>query len=395
MAYAGFYLCRKNFAVAMPLLAARFGFSQADFARVLFCDSLAYCLAQFAFGFLADRAGARRTVVLGCAISVGAALMMSQAGTVAAFAALAAMNGLGQAAGWPALVKNVGAWFPRRRRGIVMGWWSTNYMVGGFAGAAFTSWIATHPTLWPELAWRRAFLMPALLLAVIGFVYLLLARNRPTDVGLAEVERAPAQAAHLDTSALAAMLHDPAVWVVSAGALLSKVLRYSFMFWLPLYLVQRFHTSARDSGFLSSAFELAGPAGSLLAGYLSDRFLRSRRLPVAALLYGCLAGACWLHPWLAASGRAGLLFSIAAIGAFNHGPDALLQGAAAQDLGAKWGVGLVAGFVNGFASLGQLIAPLLVAFVSARYGWDSVFQVLTVFSLAAALILAGGPREKA
>ncbi len=385
--YAGFYLCRKNLAVAMPLLAAHFGFSKMEFAQVLLCDSLVYCVAQAGFGLAADRWGARRVVTLGVWITVTASLLMAQANSLAAFTALAGLNGLGQAAGWPGLVKNIGSWFPRRQRGVVMGWWSTNYMVGGFIGTALTAYIATHPTLWPALGWRRAFLIPAVALAGIAIAYMLLARNKPSDAGLPDTEddavaEAPA------AGATAGMLRDPSVWSLAVGSLFSKITRYSFLYWLPLYAVQHLHYGARDAGLISSAFELAGPAGSLLAGYVSDRLMHSRRLPVAAVMFWGLAVACWLHPMMAASGRAGLVLSIALLGVMNHGPDALLQGAGAQDLGAKWGVGLVAGFVSGFATIGQVLAPVTVALVAGRFGWEKLFQVLMILSLTGGTLLA-------
>ncbi|MCX6626872.1 MAG: MFS transporter [Candidatus Solibacter sp.] len=387
VAYAGFYLCRKNFAVAMPLLAAQLGYSKMDFARVLLCDSLVYCVAQFGFGFLVDRVGARRVVSFGMCVTVTASLLMANANSLAAFTALAALNGLGQAAGWPGLVKNVGSWFSRRERGVVMGWWSTNYMVGGFVGTALTAYVATQTTLWPALGWRRAFLSPAIVLAVISLAYGLIARNTPSDVGLPGTDDESGAQARL-AGAMAGMLRDRAVWMIAVGSLFSKITRYSFMYWLPLYAFQHLHYSARDAGLVSSAFELAGPAGALLAGYVSDRLMHSRRLPVAAVMFWGLALACWLHPMLAATGRAGLALSIALLGMMNHGPDALLQGAAAQDLGARWGVGLVAGFVSGFAAIGQILSPLAVAIVAGRYGWERLFEMLMALSLAGGALLA-------
>ena len=48
--------------------------------------------------------------------------------------------------------------------------------------------------------------------------------------------------------------------------------------------------------------------------------MRSRRLPVAALMLWGLGLACWLHPWLACAGRLGLAFSISLTGIMNYGP---------------------------------------------------------------------------
>lgn len=190
------------------------------------------------------------------------------------------------------------------------------------------------------------------------------------------------------------MLSDPKVWVIAVASLFSKITRYSFMFWLPLYLVQHLRYGVRDAGFFSSAFELAGPAGSLLAGYVSDRLMRARRLPVAVFMFWGLAFACGLHPALARSGSLGLVLSIALLGLMNHGPDALLQGAAAQDLGAAWGVGAVAGFVSGFAAIGQVLAPFMVAIVASRSGWEGLFYVLMALALTGGALLAFFSRDE-
>ena len=72
--------------------------------------------------------------------------------------------------------------------------------------------------------------------------------------------------------------------------------------------------------------------------------------------------ACWILPELAATGHPGVpehRFD----GIMNYGPDTLLQGAASQDVGAKWGVGKASGFVNGVSSFGQMFSPYLVAYM--------------------------------
>jgi OPA family sugar phosphate sensor protein UhpC-like MFS transporter len=62
LTYAGFYLCRKNFSIAMPLLSGDLGCTKDDFAIVLFLYSLFYALGQFYNGFLSDRFGPRLIV---------------------------------------------------------------------------------------------------------------------------------------------------------------------------------------------------------------------------------------------------------------------------------------------------------------------------------------------
>ena len=79
---------------------------------------------------------------------------------------------------------------------------------------------------------------------------------------------------------------------------------------------------------------------------------------------------------------------IALIGIMNYGPDTILQGAAAQDIGTRWGVGKTSGFINGVSSVGQVISAYLVGTVSQRYGWDPLFYVFMALALLGGAVLA-------
>jgi sugar phosphate permease len=70
LAYAGFYLCRKNFSIAMPLLNQDLGFTKGNFAVLLFCYNLFYALGQFYNGFLSDKFGPRLIVGIGLFLSI-------------------------------------------------------------------------------------------------------------------------------------------------------------------------------------------------------------------------------------------------------------------------------------------------------------------------------------
>ena len=380
LAYAGFYLCRKNFSVVMPLLSDDLGYSKIEFANVLFGYSLLYALAQLGCGLLADRFGPRLVVGCGLALSIAANVWMGAAASLALLAFLSCLNGAGQGAGWPGLTKNMSYWFHRQERGVVMAWWTTNYVLGGFLATLFAAFVSA----W---GWRQGFRLPAALLSGIALAFVLFVRNKPSDAGLPEIsdELAPAPRSAFP---LVLVLADPAVWIVAIGCFFSKVTRYAFLFWLPLYLTEHLHYRAGEAGYTSSLLEFAGFAGALAAGYVSDKLMDSRRLPVAALMLWGLALACWINPWLAAAGRPGLALSISLIGMMNYGPDTILQGAASQDIGSKWAVGTAAGFISGFGSLGQLLSPYLVAYVAQKYGWDRLFHLFVVISLVGGGLLA-------
>src|SRR5262249_32740272 len=147
-----------------------------------------YTLGQFGNGALADRLGARWIVGAGLLTAASANVGMGFVVSLGGLALLNCVNGASQATGWPGLVKNMSAWFRARERGVLMAWWSTNYVAGGYLATIFATWCATDAPFYRELGWRRGFWGPALVLALVGVAFLAFACNRPADAGLPEIE---------------------------------------------------------------------------------------------------------------------------------------------------------------------------------------------------------------
>jgi MFS transporter, OPA family, sugar phosphate sensor protein UhpC len=94
------------------------------------------------------------------------------------------------------------------------------------------------------------------------------------------------------------------------------------------------------------------------------------------------------QPTLAARGHTWNAVGISLIGIMTYGPDTLMSGAAAQDVGSREGAGTAAGLIDGVGSIGQLFSPYIVALVAERFGWDVLFYVFVVFSLIGGGLLA-------
>lgn len=147
LAYSGFYLCRKNLSIAMPLLSQDQGFTKDNFAMVLFFYSLFYALGQFYNGFLSDKFGPRLIVGIGLFLSILANIFMGFGTALLVFGTWWCINGIGQSTGWSGTVKNMAPWFKRKERGVVMSWWATCYVIGAIAATALATFIVTHPLL--------------------------------------------------------------------------------------------------------------------------------------------------------------------------------------------------------------------------------------------------------
>jgi sugar phosphate permease len=377
LSYAGFYFCRKNFSVIMPLLSRDEGFTADRLALALFLYSLGYIAGQFSSGLLSDRFGARRVVTAGMLVSAGVNAAVGFSESAAAITTLWAANGYAQACGWPGLLKLMSSWFSERSRGTTMGWWSTNMVAGGFLATIFATWAATGP-LMAAWGWRRGAWWPAAVLAAIAIVFWTFVRD-----GASEKHARPSPYAGLRE-----VMANRTVNTIAAMYFAIKLARYVFLFWLPLYMTEKLGYGADEAGYTSSVFELVGALGVPLAGYLSDRVTLGRRFPVGAAMMFALALLCLAHPALAAMGRWGNIAGIALIGVMTFGPDTLMAGAAVQDSVRRDVTATAGGYINGIGSMGQLISPLLASAVSRAYGWDAVFYLLVGVAAAGGAALA-------
>src|SRR5277367_875503 len=109
--YLGFYLCRKNLSIVLPLLAGVAGLRSMQLANIVFGYSLLYAIGQVGFGFLSDRIGPKRVVGAGLLVIVGSNILMGLHASVTWLLVFACLNGVGQSTGWSGLVKTMASWF--------------------------------------------------------------------------------------------------------------------------------------------------------------------------------------------------------------------------------------------------------------------------------------------
>lgn len=376
----------------MPLMNQQLGFDNMALANLITLYSIMYMFGQFVSGYLNDRLGAKTIVGYGLAISVAANFLIGFFPSMFFFSGYMFLNGVGQSTGWSGLIRIMSNWYAKKERGVVMGWWTTCYVIGGFAAVLFATWWGTNSIL-TSLGWRKVFWAPAILLLGITVLFWKKIRNKPyyqqldRSQGLLSIEQTEAPALK-SSLAIFSVLFNPALWLVAIMYFFTKFIRYSFLFWLPLYFSQNFGYSNEVSGYTSSVFELAGFLGILAAGYLSDKLFGSARFSVSAIFLFSLGVLFLFQPALSQFGYWGNVFTIGAAGFLIYGPDSLMSAAAAMDIGKGNHTGVAAGFINGIGSAGQLLSPLAVAYISSAYGWNSLFKVFLVMAFIAGIMLA-------
>jgi len=399
LAYAGFYLTRASFSVAKIgiLNDPSVSMSSEQMGLIDGIYLAAYAAGQFIWGALGDKIGTRRIVLIGLFGSIATGLATGVSSVVLAFGVFALLQGLSQSTGWAPLAKNITNWFSLRERGVVMGWWATNYTIGGLVGAPFAGLMAVYFG-----GWRFAFFMPALALSVVLILFYLLQKNSPQDVGLPTIEkyhREPGSALNdedkgSDTVAegswesILQAARNRMVLLLGSVYFFLKPTRYAILLWGPLYINETLGTGMAESAFVSASFFLAGPLSVLAAGYASDMIFQSRRMPYAIISMLLLSLLLFFFNDLAAVESkmvtAGLLFLV---GFLIFGPDSLVSATAAVDFGTSKGASTASGMINGMGSIGAVVGVTIPGFFKESWGWEGVFTFLAVSVLIAGLLM--------
>ena len=283
------HLHRMAFAPLIPTFVADLGLSYAAAGTLQTAYFWTYTAAQVPIGVVADRWGARRVMAACMLILAAGAVAFAASGTYLESIAARMLVGLGAAAVWVPSMRLVSEWFPTHERGRVTGLVSAGGGLGGTLGFLVVPWLAAH------LGWRTAYLtlaLPALL--TLALIVLLLP------------ERRGAGAAGETRGSLGRVLATRALWPFNLSVLFAYGGYFSFITFLPAFLVAVLGLSQPEAGSITSLITAGTILSWPLAGFLSDRL--GRRKPVYLVSQAASIGVCVAFavvvPGLGASGAA-------------------------------------------------------------------------------------------
>jgi OPA family glycerol-3-phosphate transporter-like MFS transporter len=394
--YSGYYLCRSNFSVTLPLILRELtdGGMDADIARVRMgtmasLGVFAYAIGKFLSGGLTDFLGGRRNFLSGMAASAAFTILFALGGGFPIFTLAWVLNRAVQSVGWVGMVKMTSKWFSFSAYGTAMGIISLSFLFGDAAARTFMSWLLSA-----GFGWREVFFTVAALLLVIFVLNSIFLHESPKDVGEAEPGGNPDNlfgASEESTPRSVASLLDPflrsrAFWYVCLLSLGFTLLRETFNTWTPTYFADAAGLSPARAAESSALFPLLGGLSVLAAGWLSDRLGRAGRAVI--ILVGLIGTAILLAvlAWSDLSTTAGgAVALVAVIGFFMIGPYSYLAGALALDLGGKQGSATAAGVIDGVGYLGGILAGDTFARVSVAFGWSGAFTMLAMVAVVSAV----------
>ncbi|KAG4075300.1 hypothetical protein HA402_003091 [Bradysia odoriphaga] len=411
-----------------------------------------YGAAMFVSGFVAERVSLRYFLTFGMLLSGIFTYLFGIAKTYDIhsmwyFIIVQAMAGICQTTGWPGVVTVLGRWFGKSKRGLIFGIWNSHTSIGNILG----SLIAAH---YVETDWSNSFIVPGFIMGLVGFGIFLFLVDSPEIVGCQECVTSPVErrgtysrvecgsmsdgesdvddtdiivgeqinpsirslrgsvnsevnhrptertpilnqrvnpnAPSSDAIGFVGALKIPGVIEYSLCLFFSKLVSYTFLYWLPLYIQSSTSLGATHSADLSTMFDVGGIIGAIAAGVLSDYTGMS-----ACTCAGMLIFAIPLLLVYQTFGTVSLainIFLLFIVGIVVNGPYALITTSVSTELGThsslegnSKALATVTAIIDGTGSIGAAVGPLLAGLVSSS-GWENVFHML-VFSDVMALIL--------
>ncbi len=400
--YAGFYIVRKNFSMAIPELAP-LGFDKSELSVVLSMNAIAYALSKFLMGSVSDRSNARVFLPLGLMLAALSMMFMIVPVTMlgaehkqAAIVMMAVLNflvGWFNGMGWPPCGRVMTHWFSQNERGTKMSVWNCAHNVGG----ALVGPMAVYGAMWfgswfygseKELYFLiGTYLFPAVVAIFVALLAFVLIRDTPQSCGLPSIEQwrndypknySVAQEEVLSTRDIffKYVLNNRLLWYIALANAFVYMVRYGCLDWAPTYLREAQGYDIKQAGWAYFAYEFAAIPGTLICGWVSDKLFHGRRTMPTILFMLAVAVFILLY-WQFSDNYFIVTASLIAIGFFIYGP-VMLIGVQALDLAPKNAAGTAAGLTGFFGYfLGTaILANIVLGAVADAAGWDWTFVLL-------------------
>ena len=385
------YVDRQVLGILKPTLEREFGWHESDYGWLVFAFQLAYAIMMPLAGRIIDWLGTR----VGYALAVGvwslASMSHSLASSTLQFAMARFALGIGEAANFPAAIKTIADWFPKRERALATGIFNSGSNVGAIVAPLMVPVVAAH------FGWRSAFLATGGLDVVWLAFWLWLYRQprqhpRLSAGELAVIESGREAEPPAGPVRYFSLLSHRAVWAFLLGKFLTDPVWWFYLFWLPGFLNRNYGLNLTQLGPPLIVIYVAADVGSIGGGWLSSMLLkrgwsltsaRKTAMLVCALAVTPVVGIMYAggNLWLAVG-----LISMAA--AAHQGWSANLY-TLTSDVFPRSAIGSVVGIGGlGGAFGGMLVAPAVGYWLDFSHGaYGPLFLVAGSMYLVALILI--------
>ncbi len=378
------YIDRVNISVTAPQMIEEYGWDTRSLGLVFSSFFWGYLLLQIPSGWLADRYGGRRIMFGSTLLWAVFTFLTTLPASIAGISAVRAALGAAEAPNMPALTSLIGRHLPRRFLSRILGF--------NFSAIALGPLVATPAAVFfmVNWGWRSVFYASAAVTLALALLWWWATKW----AGVVDTPASEAAAAEIPAAPDAAPLVDRPfrsleVWGFSVAWYSNAYIFYFFIFWLPIYLTQGKGFSLEEMAGLAVIPWMVLFVMMNVAGYFVDMLKRRsrhslfwRRMIYAGAFVWCAAFLLPLQQ--AQSGAAAVtLISLAFAGLAWNWP-------IAYSLPIEYSApkaGIITGFLNSWAQVAGILAPIITGYVVADGDWNKAFLVATVFAVLGALLV--------
>ncbi|OFX28833.1 MAG: hypothetical protein A2W90_08635 [Bacteroidetes bacterium GWF2_42_66] len=388
--YAFFYLIRKNLSIALPAMMDSLQLSKTQMGVILSLFGATYALAKLVNGPLCDRSNPRYFMAFALFGAAVVSILFGLSSSILFFGIFWIMNGYFQSMGSPIGPKTMANWFSAKERGRFYSIWNTCHNIGSFAIVLAGGFIVER------MGWRFGFFLPAGLCLLGALMVAWKMQDRPESVGLP-----PIQVYHgdvvkntvMDTNESAKelfqkyVLRNSRIWLLAFSCMLIYMVRYGLGDWGVTYLTEVKKISISSGGVKSSFLELMAIPGTILAGFIADKFFPKKNLAVALIyIIGVIASIFFIYYLPENAGIwDGVAFGMA--GFFIYGAQMVCTGLGPLALVPRRAVATAVGLTGAMSYIGTFLTSIISGWISDHWGWTSTFIFWIACALIALLIL--------
>jgi MFS transporter, ACS family, glucarate transporter len=379
------YLDRVNVSTAAAGFGKEFGLSNTQIGLVFSAFAYPYLVFQIIGGWVSDRFGAKKTLLVCGVLWAVATLLTGLAGGLISLLAARLLLGLGEGATFPAATSAMSRWVAKERRGFAQGITHAAARIGNaVAPGAIVLVMATY-------GWRESFFICGAISLVWVGVWAIVFTEQPKDhprITAGELEVLPApkpKAAGVPWLPLFKRMMPVTIVYFCYGWTL-----WLFLSWIPQYFLHSYHLDLKKSAIFASAVFFAGVIGDTLGGIVTDKLYertgnlkRARSVMVAVCMFLTLVSLVpimFTHDLYVSMAclAAGFFFAEMTIGPMWAIP---------MDIAPQYS-GTASGMMNTGSALAAIISPVLSGFLIDRFGsWELPF-VGSMVLMAIGVVLA-------
>ncbi len=291
------YMDRQVLSILKPTLQHSIGLSEQGYGNVIALFQVSYAVGLLAAGRLIDRLGSRLGYSVIMALWSLAALGHAIVSTVFGFGVARVLLGLGESGNFPAAIKTVADWFPRRERSFATGIFNAGATAGAIICPLTIPWITIH------YGWHAAFLFTGLL-GVPWIIWWGLNYRKPTDhptltgAELRHIYEENAEQMAGASIPWTRLLTYRQTWGITLGKGLTDPIWWFYLFWIPGFLDTRFHVDLSHLGLPLIVVYTCSTVGGILGGWLPNLFDRVGMTGYKARYGAMFVCACFSLPML-------------------------------------------------------------------------------------------------